>query len=324
MRIGLVGAADIAIKAIIEPAMIVDDVDVAAVAARDPLRAGRFASEHSIATVHADYEALIGDDSLDAVYIALPNSLHAEWSIAAMERGRHVLCEKPLAANAAQAVQMVETARRTHRVLLEAFHWRYHPVAARLIDLSQRIGHLTHASAYFNACASLADVAYRLNLGGGSFIDLGCYCVHQIRALAREEPHVVRAAATEGPDGIDVTMEAVLSFSSGLDAVARTSMVDKGATLPQSMGLHLQGTDGSLDALNPMAPQLGHRIVAKLADGSAVDEVLGSGTSYEYQLRAFQTYLEGEGVPLTGGRDAVANMTVIDAVYRSAGLPLRR
>jgi predicted dehydrogenase len=324
VRIGVLGVANIVLRSLLEPAVAIGGVEVAAVAARDPIRAAAFADEHGIGTVHPSYEALIADDSLDAVYIPLPNSLHAEWSIASLESGRHVLCEKPFAMNAAQARQMAEVAERTRRLLVEAFHWRYHPVAARMIELSRQIGPLQYAEVRFNGFAPSTDIRYQRDLGGGSFMDLGCYCIHQIRVVTGEEPQVISASATEGPAGVDTTMEAELAFDSGLRAIVGSSMVDKYASWPEAMSFHLDGRDGSLDVLNPMAPQLGHRIKAQWSDGSAIDEVLDVGTSYEHQLRAFCRQMAGKEQPITGGPDAIATMVAIDAVYEASGLGVRQ
>src|SRR5262245_13249492 len=124
LRIGVLGAAPIAVAALIRPARRLPDVAVVAVAARDPGRARRFAAWHRIPRVHESYAALLDDPAIDAVYIPLPNSLHAYWTIRALQAGKHVLCEKPLAANALVAEQVASAAARTNRVLVEAFHYR--------------------------------------------------------------------------------------------------------------------------------------------------------------------------------------------------------
>jgi predicted dehydrogenase len=239
------------------------------------------------------------------VYIPLANSLHAEWTIAALEAGRHVLCEKPLTSNARQAETVVETAHRCGRVMMEAFHWRYHPVAYRMIELSRQIGPLQRVEAHFNVRIPSDNVRFQLQLAGGGFMDLGCYCVHMVRTVVGSEPEVLRAEAVEGPPGIDLSMRAELSFPGGLPAV------------------RAWGEAGRFEVLNPMAPQMGHRISATLADGTTVDEVLDLRSSYEFQLRAFCRAVAGQERPLTGGQDAIANMQVIDAVYEASGLGIR-
>jgi predicted dehydrogenase len=302
---------------------MVDEVEVAAVAARDPARAEAFAREHGIELVHPSYRELVDDASLDAVYVPLANSLHAEWSMAALEAGRHVLCEKPLASNAGQAEEMVATAERCQRVLVEAFHWRYHPVAGRMIELSRLIGPLQRVEARFHVTIPADNIRFNLELAGGSFMDLGCYCMHMVRTVVGAEPVVTGAVALEGPHGVDLSMEAQLSFAGGCDAVVSSSMVTE-TSWPESMTFRAWGSAGELEVLNPMAPQFGHRIRARLEDGSTVDEVLSLLTSYEYQLRAFCAAVTGSEPALTGGADAIANMRAIDAVYVASGLGARR
>jgi predicted dehydrogenase len=324
MRIGVIGAAGITGRALIEPARKLDEVQVAAVAARDPERAAKFAEEHEIPVVHRSYAELLADDSLDAIYVPLANSLHAQWTIAALEAGHHVLCEKPFASNAAQAAEMVATAERTGRVLVEAYHWRYHPVADRMLDLARAVGPLEELETRFSISIPPENIRYDLALAGGSFMDLGCYCMHIARTIAGGNPRVISATAVEGPKGIDLSMETNLKFGDSLDAVVSCSMIGE-TSWPESMFVRARGRGGQLEVLNPMAPQWGHRIQAELADGTTVDEVIeAAGTSYDYQLRAFCRAVSGEEEPLTGGADAVATMAAIDGVYTASGLGIRR
>ena len=324
MRIGVIGAAGITGRALIEPARKLDEVQVAAVAARDPERAAKFAEEHEIPVVHRSYAELLADDSLDAIYVPLANSLHAQWTIAALEAGHHVLCEKPFASNAAQAAEMVATAERTGRVLVEAYHWRYHPVADRMLDLARAVGPLEELETRFSISIPPENIRYDLALAGGSFMDLGCYCMHIARTIAGGNPRVISATAVEGPKGIDLSMETNLKFGDSLDAVVSCSMIGE-TSWPESMFVRARGHGGQLEVLNPMAPQWGHRIQAELADGTTVDEVIeAAGTSYDYQLRAFCRAVSGEEKPLTGGADAVATMAAIDGVYTASGLGIRR
>lgn len=199
MRMGIIGAAGITARALVEPARSVDGVEICAIAARDPARAEAFAQQHGIKTVYRTYSELLEDGSLDAVYIPLANSLHAEWATAALEAGRHVLCEKPLASNADQAVAMVDAAERSNRLLIEAMHWRYHPVASRMIELGRSVGPVRRVEARFSISVPTDNIRFDLELAGGSFMDLGCYCVHMVRTVVGAEPEVLSAVAVEGP-----------------------------------------------------------------------------------------------------------------------------
>jgi predicted dehydrogenase len=324
VRIGLLGAAWIAPRAIVEPARQVPETELVGVACRDPATAEVFASQHDIPMAYNSYAELIEDESLDAVFIALVNSHHAPWTIAALEAGRHVLCEKPLGANADDARDMVAASERTGRVLVEAFHWRFHPLASRVIELSRRIGPLRRAVAHAHQNVAPENVRYRLDLAGGVLMDLGCYPVHWLRTIAGEEPQIKSATATEGPPGIDLTMEAELLFPGGLEASIDCSMVDKEASLPGSAWLHLEGADGVLDVVNLIASHVGNRITGRLEDGSEIDESVDGGPTYLYQLQSFVRTLDGVERPVTGGGDSIGNMATIDAIYAAAGMPLRQ
>jgi predicted dehydrogenase len=323
LRIGILGAARIAPMALVRPARRVEGVQIAAVAARDPERARAFAAKHGIPRVHASYAELIADPELDAVYNPLPNSHHCTWTVRALEAGKHVLCEKPLASNAAEAETMAEVAQRTGRVLFEAFHWRYHPLAARMLDViaSGEIGKTLHVAATF--CVPLllpGDIRFRLDLAGGATMDTGCYAIHVARTLAACEPEVKRAQVKLSSPGVDRWMAADLSFPAGFSGRVECSLAS--AKLIAASALVI-GDRGELRVLNPIAPHLFHRLVVETKAGKRSERVKGDAT-YEHQLRAFRAaVVEGAAFP-TSPADGVANMRVIDAIYAKAGLPLRQ
>jgi len=321
VRIGLLGASRIAPNAVLKPASGTVGVEIAAVAARDVGRAQEFAALHDIPTVHNSYEALVADESLDAIYNPLVPSMHAEWSIKALEHGKHVLCEKPFACNAAQAAEMVRVARRQDRVLMEAFHWRYHPLAQAMLEVVAKIGPLVSGEAVFAFHLEDRDRwLFDYSVGGGASMDAGCYPVHWMRTLSGEEPEIVRAEAVVEGDNVDVSMEADLRFPSGFPAHIRCSIVEPGE---RTWYLAFEGQRGALRVQNPLAPQEGHRLTAEFENGDRLDETYGLRPTYAYQLEAFLDAVNSGTQPLTGGDDAVANMATIDSIYRSAGLPLR-
>lgn len=317
----MLGASRIAPNAIIKPAARIEGVEVAAVAARDRARAEDFAAMYGIPTVHGSYEALVADESLDAIYNPLVPSMHAEWSIRALENGKHVLCEKPFARNEADALDMVRVAQSQDRVLMEAFHWRYHPLANAMLDGVARLGRLERGEGVF--AFNLDDKErwlYDYSLGGGASMDLGCYPVHWMRTLSGEEPEVTGARVLERTGDVDVSMEAELRFPSGFLATVRYSMANPEG---RTWYLAVEGSEGSLRVDNPLAPQEGHRLHAELADGERLDETYTLRPTYDFQLEAFLAAISSGAQPLTGGEDAVANMAAIDNIYRAAGLPLR-
>jgi predicted dehydrogenase len=319
MRIGLLGAARIAPKALIVPARALG-IEVAAVAARDADRARAFAAEHGVATVHASYGDLVADDTLDTVYIALPISHHAEWAIAALEAGRHVLCEKALALNAAEAQLMADAADRAGRYLVEAFHWRYHPMARRMTELAREIGSVYYAEARFDAPITPPDIRYDLLLGGGATMDLGCYSLHFLRTLLATEPDVRYAEASADVDRVDTSMTAVLRFDD-TDAVMRCSMrpgVAAGRGVDATVALY--GTNGWFVARNPQAPQWGASLTGEVSGTAFSESIDPADMTYRYQLKAFARIVGKQERALTGGADSVANMAAIDAVYTASGL----
>ena len=205
VRIGILGAARIAPSALIKPARETSEVVVAAVAARDVSRAQAFAAKHGIAKAHDSYEALIADPDLDAVYNPLPNGLHGRWTRAALDAGKHVLCEKPFTANAAEAREVAELAAKSDRVVMEALHYRYHPCASRIEEIlaSGELGKLERVEAHW--CfwmPKFSDIRYDYSLAGGALMDLGCYAVDIVRRFGGSTPEVVSAQAKlRGPRG---------------------------------------------------------------------------------------------------------------------------
>jgi len=320
--VGILGAARIAPMALVAPARDVPDVEIAAVAARDPGRAQAFARKHGIPGVASSYEELLADPSLDAIYNPLPNSLHAEWTLRALEAGKHVLCEKPFTANEEEARRVAAVAARVGLVVMEAFHWRYHPLAARMIAIA-RGGELGAVRRIETAmCIPLplpGDIRYRLDLAGGATMDTGSYAVSILRHLAGAEPTVTRAEARLSSPGVDRWMEADLRFEDGRTGRITCSLWS--STLLR-IRARVEGELGTMDVLNPVMPQLYHHLTVTTRSGKRCERVERVST-YTCQLRAFAgAVLRGDPIP-TGPEDAVQNMRVIDSVYRAAGLPVR-
>jgi predicted dehydrogenase len=323
LRFGILGAAKIAPRGLIEPARLGSEATVDVVAARDEARARAYAAEHQIPRVARDYAELIGDPEIDVIYNPLPMHLHAYWTIEALRAGKHVLCEKPFAANAAEAERMVSVANETGRVLVEAFHYRYHPLFARILELVQsgRLGTLRHMEGTFKvAIKDRTDLRHRYDTAGGATMDLGCYPLHWMRQVAGSEPRVLSASAEQGAQHVDLTMQADLSFPGGLTGHMETSMADHE---PFSTTLTVTGENGTLFVNNPLAPHGGHELELSIGGKERSETVEGTGTTYRYQLVAFADAVRtGKKLP-TMGADSIANMRLIDSVYRAAGLPLR-
>ena len=220
LRIGILGAANIArlFAAGVRPSQ---KVAVVAVAARDAGRARKFADETGITLVHPTYDALLADPAIDAIYNPLPNSLHAEWSIRALDAGKHVLCEKPLATSGQEARAMFDAAKRNDRHLAEAYPYRAQPQTLKLGDLLRQnaIGRVQLIQASFGfPLADAANIRMNPALAGGALMDAGCYPVSFVRMVAGSRPARVQALAQWSDSGVDRTLVASLEFASGLIA----------------------------------------------------------------------------------------------------------
>ncbi len=323
IRMGILGTARIAPMAVVEPARQIPQLDVVAVASRDAERAERFAGKHGIPRAHRTYDDLVTDPDLDAVYIPLPVAFHAEWSIRALEHGKHVLCEKPIAANATEAQQMAAAARSAGRVLCEALHYRYHPMAERMKEIVQsgELGKLKHVEAHL--CVPLIfndSVRYRYDLGGGAVMDVGCYAISVCRLLAGEEPEVVAAEARLSSPQVDRWMRAELRFPGGCTGRIVCSIFSPVLLRSRAEAI---GEKGRMEVLNPYAPQTFFHAIKVRTEQSRRTEKLPKTSTYQYQLEAFTRAALGQEELPTGPADFVANMRVIDAVYEKAGLKPR-
>jgi predicted dehydrogenase len=322
VRIGILGAARIAPSAVIKPARNIVEAEIGAVAARDRSRADAFASKHGIPKVRDSYAALVADPELDAIYNPLPNGLHAEWTIAALEAGKHVLCEKPFTANAKEAEDVAAVAARTGLVVMEAFHYRYHPLAKRMREIveSDELGAIRRVeTALCFPLPKFSDIRYRYDLAGGATMDVGTYTVHMARLLGREEPDVLSAEAKLRTPEIDRAMRAELTFPSGHTGRITCSMWSRWFIQTYARVI---GDRGALHVINPTAPQLWHRMRVKSGAGSRTERFSRRPT-YEYQLEAFcAAVLRGEST-LTPPADSIANMRVLDAIYVAAGMTPR-
>ncbi|MEY2935857.1 MAG: hypothetical protein RL033_6606 [Pseudomonadota bacterium] len=323
LRFGILGAAKIAPGALIQPAKLGTEATVDVVAARDPERARRYAAEHGIPRVARDYAEVVNDPEVDVIYNPLPMNQHAHWTIEALRAGKHVLCEKPFAANAQEAEEMVRVAEETGLLLVEAFHYRYHPLFERVLTIVQsgQLGTIRHMEGVFKvAIKDKDDLRHRYDTAGGATMDLGCYPLHWMRTVAGTEPRVLSARAEQGAPDVDVVMQAELAFPGGITAHMLTSMADHEKF---STSLRVEGQNGTMLVQNPLAPHNGHELRLQLGGEDHVEKVEGHGSTYRYQLIAFADAVRtGKKLP-TMGADSVHQMRLIDAVYRAAGLPVR-
>jgi predicted dehydrogenase len=298
---------------IIEAARESDRADVLAVASRDPARAEAYAREHGIERSHGSYEALLADPDVEAVYISLPNSLHVEWTLRALDAGKHVLCEKPFSRHPDEVEQAFDRAEAAGLVLSEAFMWRHHPQTARLVELvaDGAIGPLRVVRAAFSFhLGAVDDVRLDPELDGGALMDVGCYCLSAIRLLAGE-PERLQGEQVVGPSGVDVCFAAALALPDG-----RLGHFDCGFALPFRAELEVVGEDASLFVGDPFhAASPG--IELRHADGTERIAV-EAANSYRLELENVADAIRGRTPLLLGHDDALGQARAIEALYRSA------
>ena len=290
-----------------------DRVELVAVASRDQARAEAYAREQGIDRVYGSYEGLLADKEVEAVYIPLPNSMHVEWSIRALEAGKHVLCEKPLTRHAAEAERAFDAADRAGRLLMEAFMYRHNPQTARLSALVAEgaVGRLRLIRAAFSFTAGdPRNIRLLANLDGGALMDVGCYCVNSSRLLAGE-PEDVHGEQVLGPGGVDVRFAGTMRFKDDV-----LGQFNCGLDLPVRDELDVVGSDGSLFLDDPFHCRT--PVIELRRDGETERIELEPADSYQLELENLSDAIRGEAKPLLGRDDAVAQARTIEALYRSA------
>lgn len=323
LRLGILGAARIAPFTVIRHARRLDGVEVVAVGEeyQSAEHLARYARKHRIPETYRSFDALLANPSIDAVYIPLPISMHADWCARAIEARKHVLCEKPLAANATEAERVLAASRGTGLVVAEAMHFRYHPLVERVRQIirDDEIGDITHIDARFSAYLPFDDFRFHYETGGGGTIDMGCYPIGFIRAVTEQEPTVLEAEAGLHGTLIDRWMRATMRLPSGGDVRLFVGM--RCSTL-LSVSMRIVGSRGRIDILNFIKPEVYHRLKIRTEAGVRRERVPG-GSTYAAQLEAFAEAVRDGTEPITTIADAVNNARVIDALYLAAGLPVR-
>jgi xylose dehydrogenase (NAD/NADP) len=298
-----------------------DRVDVVAVASRDVTRAEAYAREHGIDGAHGSYDSLLADPGVEAVYISLPNALHVEWTLRALEAGKHVLCEKPFSRRAHEAEQAFDAAERAGLVLSEGFMWRHHPQAARLAALvaDGAVGQLRLIRAAFSfqlaGTHGADDARFDAGLDGGALMDVGCYCVSAIRLLAGE-PVRVYAEQVVGPSGVDVCVAATLRLQG--DVIAH---FDCGFVTSFRDELEVVGDEANLFIDDPWhleTPGIERRREPEPHRVEVERIPVEPASSFRLQLENVSDAIRGEAPLLLGRDDAVGQARALEALYRSA------
>jgi len=326
LRIGVLGAARINDMTLFPPAADIG-ARIVAVAARDRDRAEAYAREHGIERVVDDYQALIEDPEVEAIYNPLPNGLHTPWNLAAIAAGKHVLGEKPFASSAAEA-QLVHDAAsaRPDLVVFNGFHYRYHPVFLRLLDLLRdgAVGEVRQVRAIMSVpVPDLTDIRWSWPLAGGATMDLGSYTLNVLQVIAAElggEATLVRSRMghLEGTDErVDAWSVVDCELPGGAIGLAENNLLG-----PMDFTITVVGTKGTLHQAQLSYVHTDDRLML-FREGESLVEELGRTSTFTYQLRAFRDAIRFGAPYTTGTADALANMRAIDLAYELAGLPPR-
>jgi predicted dehydrogenase/NAD(P)-dependent dehydrogenase (short-subunit alcohol dehydrogenase family) len=324
VRFGALGAARITPFSLFKQAPKVKGVEVAAVAEEYQSYEATlaYAKKHGIPEVHRRFDAILADPAIDAIYLALPTSMHADLALACIASGKHLLCEKPLACNAREARRLDAAGAQSGLVVAEAMHSLLHPLVVRLRSLlaDGEIGELQRVEIGMSAYIPKRDFRFVYELGGGAMLDMGCYPVAFLRSVLGTEPTVTKARADLVAPKVDGTMQATLAFPNAPDVRMFVSM--RSFRRPLEVRARFVGTSGRADLLNFVKPEVYHRLVVRNRSGRRVERVPG-GSTYRSQLEAFVASIRDGAPVLTTTADAVRTLTVIDAIYERAGLPPR-
>lgn len=326
IRFGILSTASVNAYGFLPHVPRVPGARVLAVASRDARAAAAYAKKHRIPRAYGGYDALLSDPDVNAVYIPLPTGMHHEWTLRALRAGKHVLCEKPMAASRAQAQAVAAEVAKTGLVFSEGYHYMHHPLFARIQDIvsSGGIGDLRAVRASFGVpLADKSKVQFDPDLGGGALRDTGCYPVSFVHALAGGgQARVLQARARRTPSGVDGALRAELLFDDSVRALIKCS-------IEQYMPMHasVHGTRGDLFVMTPFTPAMpaGPLIVPLYAllhrKGHRVRGVrVPPAVSYQRQIEAFRNAVRTGAQPVTSAEHGAAVLGLIDAIYAAAGM----
>jgi len=323
IRFGILGSGWI-VRKYAEACRLLPGLELVAVASRDGERARAVATQHNIPRAHTGYEALLADPEVDVVINALHNGLHCEWSIRALQAGKHVLCEKPLACSATEVEQMFAVAQRAGKLLMEAFMYRFHPQMPLILDRVRagEIGRVVRiVSQRMSKGREASNPRYWKDAGGGALFDIGCYCVNFSRIVAGTEPVRVTANAHfDEASGVDLTLTGTLEFPAHVTAQFCCSFEAE-----PSFGAEIVGTDGRILIPHPWMPPVWpvEFTVVRATKSETIrvepaDVPAHLFANFALELASFAACVRTGGEPAIPARDSVGNARVIDALLQAA------
>ena len=323
VRWGVFSVANIGVKRVIPAILASTNSQLAAVASRNPERAQELFASMPDLRIYGDYESLINDPEIEAIYNPLPNSLHAEWSIRAMAAGKNVLCEKPLAITAKQGASMAEVARENEVLLMEAFMYRFHPQTVWALEqvAAGRIGtvKLVRSSFSFNVLLPPRpqDIRLQAALAGGSLMDVGCYPVNFCRAVYGHAPIAVAARVYEPTEGeVERSANAALDFGDG-----RFGLIDSSFELPTRQVAEVIGEQGTITIPVPFTPGNIEPVVLLALEGQTIHQRFSAIDQYRLEVEHFASCIRFGNQPALSLEETLENLATIEAIYQSAGYP---
>ena len=318
---GILGTARIAAERLIPAFHESEIAELVAVASRNRDRTTDFANKYQIPKAYASYDKLLADDSIDAVYIPLPNHLHREWAIRAMAAGKHVLCEKPLSTSATDGVAMFEESEKNNVLLMEGFMYRFHPQTRRVRELlakgaigRPRLIRVAH-SFPLHLQDRDGDFRWRKETGGGSLADLGVYCVDTARHLFSADPIRMFAASSYHPDhSAEAETRAILTFPND-----RVAVFDSSFLLTGRREYEVVGDEGRITAFDTYNPDRGVDVRIEIkAMGRKIVEVISAENEYLLEVDHFSTCILRNEAPVISHEDSIGNLRILDALRESA------
>ncbi len=321
VRWGILSGANIGVKRVAPGIQASSNGRLVAVGSRNPQRARDLFAFVPEVAIYDDYDSVINDPQVEAIYNPLPNSLHAEWTIKALQAGKHVLCEKPLAVTAEQGLTMLQAARESGMLLMEAFMYRFHPQTVWALEqvANGRIGtvKLVRSSFSFNIGSRSHDIRLQAALAGGSLMDVGCYPVNFCRAVFGRTPIAVGARVYRPSEGeVERYASAVLDFDDGC-----FGLIDSSFELSTRQGSEIIGDNGSISIPLPFTPGHIETVVVLAVEGQTIHQRFSPVDHYRLEVEHFATCVRyGHQLPLSP-EETIENLATIEAIYQSAGYP---
>src|SRR5207248_1415673 len=319
VRWGVLSAANIGVKRVAPAIHASTNGRLMAVGSRDPQRAQELFAFAPDVLIYSDYDSLINDPEVQAIYNPLPNSLHAEWTIKALKAGKHVLCEKPLAVTAEQGLLMAQVARDSGRLLMEAFMYRFHPQTMWALDqiANGRIGRvkLIRSSFSFNVSSRPHDIRLQAALAGGSLMDVGCYSINLCRAVYGRTPVAVGARVYTPVGGeVERYASAVLDFDDGC-----FGLIDSSLELPTRQVAEIIGESGTITIPLPFTPGHIEAMVILALEGQTIHQRFSPVDHFRLEVEHFSACIRYGHQPLLSLEETIENLATIEAIYQSAG-----